>query len=123
MFKYLKVAFFAALFTFLVNSRGQGHRAEGVINDFLKENLKEGKYSLNVLKVDSTRFLADSMVSLMKKNARKSSVFKANINYDKKTPSKKYFYARTKMYIQKDTLNLTFYLDSEIKGVLAFKED
>ncbi|MCD8210792.1 MAG: hypothetical protein LUC37_04525 [Prevotella sp.] len=123
MFKYLKVAFFAVLFTLLVNSCGQRHKAEGVIEEFLKENLETSKYSLNVLKVDSTHFLSDSILSVMKENARKSEFFKENINYAQKTPSRKYFYARTKMYIQKDTLRLTFYLDSEIKGVLAFKED
>ncbi len=123
MFKYLKVAFFTVLFTFLVNSCGQRHRAEGVIKDFLKENLEKSKYSLNVLKVDSTRFLSDSILNVMKKNALKSKIFKEDINYAQKTPSRKYFYARTKMYIEKDTLSLTFYLDSEIKDVLAFKED
>lgn len=67
---------------FLVTSCGKQHKAESVVKDFLDKNMTTSDYSISFNEIDSTRHLTDSMINVMKSNARKYNLFKKEIAYD-----------------------------------------
>ncbi len=121
MRRILKAIFFIPLLLFIVSSCSQKQQAESIVKSFIKSNLKADKYSVKVLKVDSTLYITDSMINVMKLSAKKNELFKGDIKYEEALKSKLHFYARAEIFIKKDTFRQTFYLDSAMTKVIAFK--
>ena len=103
-----------------VASCGKQHTAEQTVKHFVEENLKEGVETkrLDFADLGSTRHINDSLVEKMRHNG--SELFKSDIQYGKASEGEIY-YLRMKYLHDGDTLQTTFYLDSELKEVIAFK--
>ena len=103
-----------------VASCGKQHTAEQTVKNFVKENIKEGveTKTLEFADLGTTRHINDSLVAKMRKNG--SELFKSGIKYTG-MPKGDVYYLRMKYLHKGDTLQNTFYLDSELKEVIAFK--
>ena len=92
---------------------------ESVINDFLEANLQASDYTVSFSDIDSTRYVSDSIVNIMRAEALKNKMFKKGIKYAGK--SKQYIYTRVTICIGNDTTSHTFYLTPDMNQVVSFK--
>lgn len=115
--------FSVCIMAILLVSCGRQHKAENVVKEFLDENLVTDDYSASFSKIDSTRHVADSMITVMRSAASRNRIFKKDIKYDNGHKTEKYIFTKTKIYIGKDTISHTFYLDTDLTHVMAFKEN
>lgn len=118
MKRYIKTIVICSI-TLVAVSCGKQHKAESTVKDFLNQNMTATDYSISFNKIDSTKNLTDSMIIVMKNNAKKNSLFKKDIEYG--TGNKPYIFTKTKIYDGKDTVPYTFYLDNTLKNVVSFK--
>lgn len=118
MKRYIKF-FVICQVAFVALSCGEQHKAENAVKDFLDQNMTVSGYSISFNKIDSTRNLTDSMITVMKNDAKRNKLFKQNIEYG--TGNKPYIFTKTKICNDKDTVSYTFYLDKMLKNVIAFK--
>ena len=103
-----------------VASCGKQHTAEQTVKKFVEENTKEGVETKRIGFGDlgTTRHISDSLAEKMRNNG--NELFKNNIKYAA-MPKGEVYYLRMKYLHEGDTLQSTFYLDSELKEVVAFK--
>ena len=99
---------------------GDSGKATSVVGDFLKANLVDTEYSTDLLAMDSTKAFADSIITAMRNEAAADKFFKKNIQWGQHKGGK-LVYARVRILQLNDTLVRTFYLDPEMKSVVAFK--
>ena len=103
-----------------VASCGKQHTAEQTVKDFVAQNMKDGIETQRIGFGDlgTSRHINDSLVTKMRKNG--AELYKSGIAYGQ-VPTGEVYYLRMKYLHQGDTLQNTFYLDSELKEVIAFK--
>ena len=94
--------------------------AEQTVKDFVAENMQDGVETSGVDFADlgTTRHINDTLVAKMRKNG--APLFKSGIQYAQ-APAGDLFYLRMRYLYQGDTLQNTFYLDSTLTQVVAFK--
>lgn len=104
----------------LFASCGKQHTAEQTVKDFVAQNMQDGVETSGVDFADlgTTRHINDSLVAKMRKNG--ADLFKSGIQYEK-APSGEVYYLRMRYLYKGDTLQNTFYLDSTLTRVIAFK--
>ena len=104
----------------LFASCGKQYTAEQTVKKFVQENTKEGveTKTIDFADLGTTRHISDSIVEKMRKNG--SELFKSGIKYAA-MPDGEVYYLRMKYLHNGDTLQNTFYLDSELKEVVAYK--
>ena len=104
----------------LVASCGKQHTAEQTVKNFVAENIKEGveTKTIDFADLGTTRHINDTLVQKMRKNG--AALIKTDIKYGA-MPAGEVYYLRMKYLHKGDTLQNTFYLDSELKEVVAFK--
>ncbi|WP_298451080.1 hypothetical protein [uncultured Prevotella sp.] len=122
MKRYIKILMACSIVIFSV-SCGKQHKAESVVKDFLDKNITEPEYSISFNSIDSTKNITDSMINVMKNNAKKDNLFKKEIAYGSSTGSKPYIFTKTRIYNGKDTMMYTFYIDRMLQSVIAFKQN
>jgi hypothetical protein len=103
-----------------VTSCGKQHTAEQTVKDFVAENMKDGVETKRIDFGDlgTTSHIKDSLIAKMRNNS--SELYKSGIVYGD-APSGDVYYLRMRYLHEGDTLQNTFYLDSELKEVIAFK--
>lgn len=104
----------------LFASCGKQYTAEQTVKAFVAENMKE---EVNASVIDfadlgTTRHINDSLIAKMRKNG--AELYKSGIKYGQ-APTGDIYYLRMKYLHEGDTLQNTFYLDSELEEVVAFK--
>ena len=104
----------------LFASCGQQHKAESLAKDFVAENMDNpsairGK---DFADLGTTRHISDSLITIMRQ--RGASGYKKGISYGK-MPTGDLYYLRMSYISNGDTLQNTFYFDSELSEVVAFK--
>ncbi len=98
-------------------SCGQQQQAKSVVKDFMEEQLHRTDVSyLDFSDVDSTRAITDSMIAALRQQAAK------DISYQERK-GLSLLHIRAKYLQGGDTCSTTFYLDNQIDGVVAFKEN
>ena len=106
----------------LLASCGRRQEAKSIIKDFMKANVED--YSkvdyLEFYDIDSTRNISDSLIQVM--HERTPAHFSRNISYQQRD-GKTLWLLRTRYLMDKDTCSATFYIDKELTGVVAFKEN
>ena len=104
----------------LFASCGKQHTAEQTVKAFVAENMKEGVKTsgMDFADLGTTRHITDSLIAKMRKNG--AELFKSGIKYGQ-APTGDIYYLRMRYLHEGDTLQNTFYLDSELKEVIAFK--
>ena len=110
------------LVTLLTASCGRQQQAKSVVKDFLKANIAD--YSkvdyLDIGDVDSTRVINDSLLLAMRRSTHNH--FRQDIKYQPRN-EKTLFLLRVKYLYEQDTCSATFYMDAQLQGVVAFKEN
>lgn len=104
----------------LFASCGKQHTAEQTVKDFVAQNMQDGVETSGVDFADlgTTRHITDSLVAKMRKNG--AQLYKSGIQYAQ-APSGDMYYLRMRYLYKGDTLQNTFYLDSTLTQVVAFK--
>ena len=100
----------------LFASCGRQQQAKSIVKDFVKQHLHEDVSYLDFSDVDSTQTISDSLIQVLHQRAGKT------ISYQQRM-GQTLFYIRAKYLSDKDTLSTTFYLDRDLQGVVAFKEN
>ena len=101
-------------------SCGRQHTAEQTVKAFVEENMEAaGEISnRNFADLGTTRHINDSIIQVMRH--RGAPLFRQGIDYPE-APQSELYYLRMSYVHQGDTLQNTFYLDQELKEVVAFK--
>ena len=115
MMKHLSY-FIIGVALLLFASCGQQQQAKSVVKDFVQNQLHKDVSYIDFSDVDSTRVLNDSIIEAMRSRAAK------NIQYQT-YQGKTLMHIRVQYLLDKDTCSATFYLDKEMTGVVAYKQN
>ena len=131
-----------AVLLFFCVGCGPQHKARTLVDDFMEANLIQPSdlHSVEYAKLDSTRFIGDSLIQVMRQAAEQNPHFRQPISYgtapvpSKENESSNYARERgTKssnplLYITRVDYKLgdkecqdTYYLDADLTAVVAFK--
>ena len=100
----------------LLASCGQQQRAKSVVKDFVQNEWHADVSYLDFASVDSTHALSDSIIQAMRSRAGQG------IRYQEPQGTT-LMHIRVQYLKDKDTCSTTFYLDKEMTGVVAFKQN
>lgn len=98
-------------------------KAEGIVKDFLNESLRDNSFTATFSGIDSTRNVADSMITKMRTAAANNALYKKGLKFTDRKFYDKYVYTRVTLIKGKDTVVQTYYLNPELTSVVAFKEN
>ena len=101
---------------------GRQQRAKSLVKDFMEANMSDyDKVSfVDFSSVDSTRVVSDSLIAAMQQQS--PSHFRKDVHYQSRN-GRALMFIRAKYRMDEDTLSATFYIDKEMTGVVAFKEN
>ncbi len=116
-----KTLFVLASAIILLTGCGKQHDAETVVKDFIEQNVSVKDYEVEFRSLDSTTHVSDSLIEKIKFAAVQDKLFKKDIKYGADPKTGKYVFLPANIYVGKDTLRRTFYLDMKITNVVAFK--
>lgn len=111
------------LMLLLATSCGRQHDAESLVKDFMRENMHDysAATDMNFKKIDSTRYLKDSIITNIRKMAETASLYKEGIKYNEKTPGKKLIVLRVEYKVDNKEHSDTYYMNDELTHIVAFK--
>ena len=103
-------------------SCGRQQTAKSIVKDFMEAHVEDySKVSyLEFRDIDSTRNISDSLIQVL--HGRTPAHFSKNISYQQRG-GKTLWLIRTRYLMDEDTCSATFYLDKDMTGVVAFKEN
>ncbi len=109
----------------LFASCGPQQEAEDLVEQFMKQNMKEELdiSGLHFMDIDSTRLVNDSVVISLRQQAKRASRYQGNIKYAPDQPFKQLITIRVKYYIEEKEYSDTYYLDMDLTRIVAFKEN
>lgn len=107
----------------LLMSCGESRRAKSTVRAFLKENMKTEDYHADLFNLDSTYRVSDSAIYSMRQTADMLGVYKGGIRFAERDRSGKLVFIQAKIITGKDTLRQTFYMNPDLKEVVAVKEN
>ena len=109
----------------LFASCGPKKEAEELVEQFMKQNMKEELdiSGLHFMDIDSTRLVNDSVVISLRQQAKRASRYQGNIKYAPDQPFKQLITIRAKYYIEEKEYSDTYYLDMDLTRIVAFKEN
>ena len=109
----------------LFASCGPQQEAEELVEQFMKQNMKEELdiSGLHFMDIDSTRLVNDSAVISLRQQAKRASRYQGNIKYAPDQPFKQLITIRAKYYIEEKEYSDTYYLDMDLTRIVAFKEN
>lgn len=101
---------------------GRKQEAKAIVKDFMETYVDDySKVSfVEFYDVDSTRNISDSLIAVL--HGRTPAHFSRNISYQQRS-GKTLWLIRTRYLMDKDTCSATFYMDKDMTGVVAFKEN
>lgn len=100
----------------LFASCGQQQKAKSVVKDFMDTYPRGDVSYLEFSDVDSTNAISDSLIEVLRAKAGKQ------ITFQKRT-GKTLLLIRAKYLLNADTCSTTFYLDPQVTGVVACKDN
>lgn len=121
---HIKTAVVALLVAMVVaGCNREKSRAQGLVKDFLKENLVENDFKvIDFSRLDSTKYVSDSIFNRMRVSNLQDSRFKQPLRLVDEPRTEKLHFIRVKYRVEKDTLVQTFYFDDEVSRIVSFKE-
>ncbi len=118
--KHILTAIIAA--TILIGC-GQEHKAKSLVTSFLDNNLKDNSYSIeDYSKLDSTFYVTDSMINVMRGNVGNIGTFK-QIKYSDKGNTNKLLFIHVKYKHKGKSWKQTFYMDDNLNQIISLKND
>ncbi|WP_338337383.1 hypothetical protein [Marseilla massiliensis] len=109
----------------LLASCGQQHKAESVVEDFMENNLKDAS-ALQIVEysdIDSTRYLNDSIINKLRNTAKNSSMYAGRTEFAQRNKDENLIIIRVRYKINGQDFHDTFYLNKEMTGVIALKNN
>lgn len=122
----MKKTLLIILSVMLFVSCGEQHKAEGVVKQFLKENLVNQDYKARFNKLGHTQKIdAQQLSSMQKATQQDDALFKKPVKYGAYKELQQLLFIRTTIIQEKDTFIRTIYLHPELPddGVVAIKEN
>ena len=122
----MKKTLLIILSVMLFASCGEQHKAEGVVKQFLKENLVNQDYKTRFNKLGHTQKIdAQQLSSMQKATQQDDALFKKPVKYGAYKELQQLLFIRTTIIQEKDTFIRTIYLHPELPddGVVAIKEN
>ncbi|MBR5039224.1 MAG: hypothetical protein IKX65_10955 [Prevotella sp.] len=122
----MKKTLLIILSVMLFVSCGEEHKAEGVVKQFLKENLVNQDYKARFNKLGHTQKIdAQQLSSMQKATQQDDALFKKPVKYGAYKELQQLLFIRTTIIQEKDTFIRTIYLHPELPddGVVAIKEN
>lgn len=119
----MRTLLFIATLALLFISCGEHHKAKNTIETFLDEYLVAEEYYVDLQGVDSTWRVGDSALVAMRHQATESGRWKEGLTFSERDASGKLVYMRGKVIAGKDTFMQTFYLNPDLTGVVAIKDN
>lgn len=109
----------------LLTACGQQHQAKTVIQEFVDQYVTEpaSRSAVTLVKLDSTKVLNDSLISVMRANADTISRYVKPIHYAEGEVGRKLYVARITYTIYGVEFSDTYYLDELMTRVVAFKSN
>ena len=106
----------------LFTSCGRQYKAKSIVKDFMEAHVEDySKVSyLDFNDIDSTRNISDSLIQVL--HGRTPAHFSRHISYQPRA-GKTLWLIRTRYLMDEDTCSATFYIDKDMMGVVAFKEN
>lgn len=107
----------------LLVSCGQKQQAKDTIKTFVKENIADADhYSFKDFgRLDSTRYVTDTIISVMQANAAKDNTFRKPTAYGQRANNEQLKYIKVKMKVADQDTMFTFYLTNDVTKVVAVK--
>ena len=104
----------------LFTACGQQYQAKSLVKEFVKAHAVEELEITDFTDLDSTRVISDSLFRVMQQNAASDPLFQG-VDFSAAKATSTLLYIR--MRYQKDTLeqSKTFYFDSNLSAIIAFK--
>jgi len=102
---------------------GNRHRAASVVDDFLKENLTNDDYKMEVVAMDKAAKVNAATLKALQGEAAGDPAFKKSIQWGTPATQDNYYYMRARIIHEQDTMVKTFYLDDQLTTVVAFKQN
>jgi hypothetical protein len=101
---------------------GRQQEAKTIVKDFMGAHVANyDKVSyVKFYDVDSTRTISDSLIQVLRQ--RTPAHFSRPISYQQRS-GKTLWLIRTRYLMGQDTCSATFYIDKDMTGVVAFKEN
>lgn len=98
-------------------------KAKNIVKSFVETNIKAGTdYSIGGFgSIDSTRYVTNDAVSLMKSNAKNKSHFKSNTQYGERLQKEQLKYINATIKVNGKDSTYTFYLSNDLSSVVAIK--
>lgn len=122
----MKKTLLIILSVMLFVSCGEQHKAEGIVKQFLNENLVNSEYKAQYGKLGHTQKIDDLKLRSMRQVTQQSDkLFKKPVPYGTYQELSQLLFIRTSIIQDKDTFIRTIYLHPELHddGVLAIKEN
>lgn len=111
------LAFCAAMFA----SCGKTHTAKSTVKDFMSEYFNGDDYSIDYFsELDSTTYVTDTMIEIMRANAEKNGDYKKGIKYAERK-GKMLLYIPVTLEKGKEKVKHTFYMTGDATAIVAFK--
>lgn len=95
---------------------GRQQKAKSVVKDFVEQSLHKDVTYLDFSDVDSTHTISDSLIQVLRHRGPQG------IKYQKRR-GVTLLYLRTYYLDGQDSCSTTFYLDYELSGVVAYKDN
>jgi hypothetical protein len=105
-----------SLTVLLLVSCGLQQNAKSLVKDFVEDCLHQDADYLDFTSVDSTRTVTDSVIIALRQQGPE------DVPYVERK-GRTLLFIRAKYLVDKDTLSATFYLDSDLTGVVAYKQN
>ncbi len=103
---------------------GERHRAQSIAEDFLEQNMADASAlsRCEFTSFDSTRTVSDSAISKMRQQAAASKAYSGRAAYVERQ-GRTLLLMRATFLVNGDTCGATFYLNPQLDGIVAFKEN
>ncbi|MBP3511590.1 MAG: hypothetical protein J6K19_06090 [Prevotella sp.] len=121
--RHIIIYIMSAFMLLSVASCGQQHKAESTVKDFMADNMTgDGNPTgMEFSRLDSTKYITDSLIQKMHRDAELSGRYKSGIRYASGKGLKKLMISRVEYMLGKEKHSDTYYLDEELTHVVSVK--
>lgn len=119
----IKSLFLIVVCAILLSSCGERRKAKATIETFLSENMKSHDYYADLYSLDSTWRVSDVALEQMRRNVDPYGIYKGGVKFAERDKSGKLMFMRGMIIMGNDTFRQTFYLNPDLKGIVAIKEN
>jgi uncharacterized lipoprotein YehR (DUF1307 family) len=122
-----KPIIFSLFVILMLSGCGKQYKVKKIVEDFMDTNISQKYSDFSVIKFDSTDYVADSMISVMRNNVDTSSIYKRDVKFTKRNNTRLLFLTSSFKAIDRNGKYVkqcqTFYINKDMSGVVSFKNN